>query len=58
MSDDLKDIDFTQTKPIENNNNNNPDSLQNININLDSKENIIENIKTDLIKENSQSMVF
>ena len=56
MSDDLKDIDFTQTKPIENNNNNNPDSLQNININLDSKENIIENIKTDLIKENSQSM--
>ena len=56
MSDDLKDIDFTQTKPIENNNNNNSDSLQNININLDSKDNIIENIKTDLIKENSQTM--
>ncbi len=55
MSDDLKDIDFTQTKPLDNNNNNN-DSLQNININLDAKDNIVENVKNNLIKENSESI--
>jgi hypothetical protein len=51
MSDDLKTIDFTQTTPI--------DPLQNININLNpesQEKNLIQNISTSIIKENSNSI--